>query len=54
MLIKSNIAPAVIKQENKRLYYTYLRTAQLKNDVTQLEDFICDAVMIGFNIVNRK
>ena len=54
MLIKSNIAPAVIKQENKRLYDTYLRTAQLKNDVTQLEDFICDAVMIGFNIVNRK
>ncbi|MFZ2975252.1 MAG: Fic family protein [Candidatus Moraniibacteriota bacterium] len=54
MLLKSNIAPAVIKQENKRLYYTYLRSAQLKNDFTQLENFICDAVADGFDIVNRK
>jgi Fic family protein len=54
MLLRRNIAPAVIKQKNKRLYYAYLRTAQLKNDLTQLEDFICDAVMFGFGIVNRK
>lgn len=54
MLLKNNIAPAVIKQENKKLYYTYLRQAQLKNDFTQLEDFVCDAVMVGFDIVKRK
>jgi Fic family protein/DNA-binding XRE family transcriptional regulator len=54
MLLKSNIAPAVIKQENKQLYYIYLRVAQLKNDLTQLENFICDAVADGFDIVNRK
>ncbi len=54
MLLKSNIAPAVIKQENKRLYYAYLLAAQLKNDFTQLENFICDAVTSGFDIVNRK
>ena len=54
MFLKSNIAPAVIKQENKRLYYAYLRAAQLKNDFTQLENFICDAVTSGFDILNRK
>jgi hypothetical protein len=54
MLLVKNIAPATIKQENKRLYYTSLRRAQLKNDFTQLEDFICNAIMIGFDIVGRK
>lgn len=54
MLLKNNIAPAVIKQEKKQLYYTFLREAQLKNDFTQLEDFICDAVVFGFDIVDRK
>ena len=54
MLMVKNIAPATIKQENKRLYYTSLRRAQLKNDFTQLEDFICNAIMIGFDIIGRK
>lgn len=54
MLLVGNIAPATIKQEGKRLYYTCLRRAQLKDDFTQLEDFVCGAVMIGFDIVGRK
>jgi len=54
MLLMGNIAPAVIKQEEKRLYYACLRRAQLKDDFTQLEDFICDAIMIGFNVLGRK
>jgi Fic family protein len=54
MFLRKNIAPAVIKQENKQLYYAYLRAAQLKSDFTQLEDFICDSVMIGFDIIDRK
>lgn len=54
MLLMDNIAPATIKQEEKQLYYTCLRRAQLKDDFTQLEDFICRAVMIGFDIVDRK
>jgi Fic family protein len=54
MLLISNIAPATIKQEEKRIYYTSLRRAQLKDDFTQLEDFICGAIMIGFDIVGRK
>lgn len=53
MLLNANFAPAIIRQENKQLYYTYLYKAQTKEDQSQLEDFICDAVTEGFNILNR-
>ena len=54
MLLKANMPPAIIKQENKRLYYTYLYKAQTKEDSSQLEDFICDAVIDGFSILERE
>ena len=54
MLLRENFAPAVIHQQQKQLYYTYLYKAQTKNDQSQLEDFICDAVISGFNILDRK
>lgn len=54
MLLKDNIAPAIIRQEQKQLYYTYLYKAQTKNDQSQLEDFLCNAVSDGFNILERK
>jgi Fic family protein len=54
MLLRANLAPAVIKQEIKHLYYSYLNKAQLKEEFSQLEDFICDAVFKGFDIVGRK
>ncbi len=54
MLLKSNFAPAIIHQENKQLYYTYLNKSQIKGDNSQLEDFVCDAVLDGFNILERK
>ena len=38
----------------KYLYYTYLNKSQVKNDLTQLEDFICDAVLYGFDLLERK
>jgi len=53
MLLKANIAPAIIRQEQKRLYYTYLYKAQTKDDHSQLEDFLYDAVMEGFAILER-
>ncbi len=53
MLLKANLPPAIIKQENKRLYYTYLYKAQTKDDQSLLEDFICDAVIDGFKILER-
>jgi Fic family protein len=54
MLLRKNFAPAVIKQEIKRQYYNYLNKAQLKSEFSQLEDFICEAVLKGFNIIKRK
>jgi len=54
MLLTDNLAPAIIRQEQKQLYYTYLYKAQTKNDQSQLEEFLCNAVMDGFNILERK
>lgn len=53
MLIKANLAPAIIKQRQKRLYYACLYKAQTKNDQSQLENFLCDAITDGFKILER-
>lgn len=53
MLLKANLTPAIIRQEQKQLYYTYLYKAQTKDDQSQLENFLCDAVMDGFRILER-
>lgn len=53
MLLCANVAPAIIHQEQRRLYYTYLYKAQTTEDQSQLEDFLCEAVLSGFNILNR-
>lgn len=53
MLLSANLAPAIIRQEQKQLYYTYLYKAQTKEDQSQLEDFICGTVMDGFRILER-
>jgi len=54
MLLRENIAPAIIRQGRKQLYYTYLYKAQTKDDSSQLENFICDAITDGFRILERK
>jgi len=53
MLLRANFAPAIIRQEQKQLYYTYLYKAQIKDDRSQLENFLCEAVMDGFKILER-
>ena len=53
MLLSANFAPAIIHQKQKQLYYTYLYKAQTKADASQLEDFLCEAVMAGFKILDR-
>jgi len=53
MLLSENFAPAIIRQQQKQLYYTYLYKAQTKNDTGQLEDFLCEAVLDGFKILDR-
>lgn len=54
MLLKANFAPAIIKQQQKQLYYTYLYKAQTAGDHSQLENFLCDAVADGFKILQRE
>ncbi len=53
MLLIKNLPPAIIKQEKKRFYNSCLRKSQLKQDFVSLEDFICDAVLEGFKILER-
>lgn len=51
MLLRKNLPPALIKQENKILYNNYLNKSQLEGDFSLLEDFICDAVLDGFGLL---
>lgn len=54
MFLKANFAPAIVRQEQKQLYYTYLYKAQMKDDQSQLEDFLCDVILNGFDVLERK
>ena len=51
MLLLNNLPPAIIKIQEKGSYLSYLRKSQLKNDFAPLEDFICDAILNGFKII---
>lgn len=51
MLLRENIAPAIIKRDKKSQYYNYLNKAQAKKEFSQLENFICDAIFDGFEII---
>lgn len=54
MLLKNNLPPAIIKQQKKSSYNSCLKKSQLKNNFVPLEDFICDAILIGFSVLERK
>jgi Fic family protein len=54
MFLRRNYAPPVILHENKRQYNVYLNKAQTEDDQSMLEDFIADAVLTGFAILERK
>jgi Fic family protein/DNA-binding XRE family transcriptional regulator len=55
MALQKKLPPAVICQEKKRFYYSYLQRAQQTRheDLSLLEDFICDAFLEGFRIMER-
>jgi Fic family protein len=53
MLLQKNLPPAVIEVKEKGLYLSYLRKSQLKNDFASLEDFICDAILNSFRIIEN-
>src|SRR3990167_1340777 len=54
MSLSQNLAPVVILQEKRRLYTTYLNKAQMKDDISLLEDFVCDAILEGYRILERE
>lgn len=54
MLLENNLPPAVIKQQKKYIYNSSLKKSQLKNDFLSLEGFICDSVINGFLILERR
>lgn len=51
MLLQKNFPPAMIYQESKQLYYSYLNKAQRSEDYSLLENFLCDAVLAGFGVM---
>lgn len=54
MLLQKNFAPAVIKQEKRKSYYAYLQKSQQKEEFDLLEDFICEAVLEGFRMIEES
>jgi Fic family protein len=54
MLIRSNLAPAIIEQKKKVFYLQYLNIAQTKNDLSPWENFLCDAILQGYKIIERS
>jgi Fic family protein/DNA-binding XRE family transcriptional regulator len=53
MALQENLSPLVILQENRRLYMAYLNKAQTKDDFSLLADFVCDAILDGYRIIER-
>ncbi len=54
MLLLRNMPPAVIRPEKKRFYYTSLQKAQRENDSTLLQDFLCEGMLEGWDILERR
>ena len=54
MLLKENLPPALIKQEKRRFYLLYLSKSQIDHELSLLEDFLCDAVLDAFSILERR
>ena len=54
MLLKENIAPAIIKQKEKYKYYASLNKAQTREDFSPLTELLTDAIIDGFKILERR
>lgn len=53
ILLKENIAPAIIKQKEKYKYYSCLNKSQLSKDIEPLKSFIFDSTLEGYKILER-
>ncbi len=54
MLLRNNIPPVLIKQQEKQIYYTVLSKAQTSPDSSLLEDFILDSLLYSFEILDQE
>ncbi|TSC92513.1 MAG: Filamentation induced by cAMP protein Fic [Candidatus Berkelbacteria bacterium Licking1014_7] len=54
MLLKQNLPPAIIRQEDKPKYLRYLNISQTKDDFSLWGEFLCDSILLGFDILERK
>ncbi len=54
MLLRANLPPAIIRQENRRFYILYLNKSQLHGDSSLLENFLCDAVLDAFAVLEDE
>ena len=53
MLLRENLAPAIISQKNKSFYYKYLQKSQILKEFSLLEDFTCDSIFTGYKIIEE-
>lgn len=53
MLLRANLAPAVILKKKKQDYLACLNKAQTKGSFTDLEEFLCDAVVTGYGMMGQ-
>lgn len=54
MALRANISPVAVLQNKKHLYVLYLNKAQMSDDQSLLEDFICDSLLEGYRILERE
>lgn len=53
MLLKKNLPPAIIDQNEKHIYYKALNRSQIKSDTAHLEDLIVDSTIEGLKLLLR-
>jgi Fic family protein len=54
MMLKEDLAPAMILQAQRRFYIMYLNQSQLGGDYSRLENFVCDAVLAGYDVLKEN
>lgn len=54
MLLRSNLAPAIIRQEKKQVYYRALQGAQVDDKPEPLQEFIASAVLDGYLVLESE
>lgn len=53
-LLKENFAPAIIKQDLRHKYYSFLNETQLKESYSNLEEFLCDSIIFSYKLLEKN